>query len=155
MEKPLAPIWVFKLMNPSMKALLQSPLHPLFSGTLMLITYRGHKSGKAFTHPIGYFEWSPDELLSFSSEHWWVNVQDRSPVTLLVKGHWLQGAPTVLREHAAVVESIKEFIRRLGLKPALRLAVGLPGDREPTSADFDAIPPGRTIIIFKVVGRTE
>ena len=154
MEKPLAPVWVFKLMNPGMKALLQSPLHPLLSGTLMLITYKGRKSGKAFTHPIGYFKWSPDELLSFSSGHWWVNVQDGAPVTLLVKGHRLEATPTVIREHAAVIDTIREFIRRLGLKPALRLAAGLPGDHEPTPADFDAIPPGRTIVVFKVVGRT-
>jgi hypothetical protein len=27
--KPLAPLWIFKAMNPSMKALLRSPLHRL------------------------------------------------------------------------------------------------------------------------------
>jgi hypothetical protein len=151
MEKPLAPVWVFKLMNPSMKALLQLPLHPLFSGTLMLITYKGRKSGKVYIHPIGYFEWGPDELLAFTSARWWVNMLGGAPVRLLVKGRWLEAVPTIIRERAAVIETVKEFIWRIGLKPALRLALGLPRDREPTPDDFCAIPPSRTIVIFKVV----
>jgi hypothetical protein len=36
--KPLAPLWIFKVMNPIMKGLLRSPLHRLLSGTLMLVT---------------------------------------------------------------------------------------------------------------------
>ena len=44
----------------------------------------------------------------------------------------LDAVSTVIREQAAVIETVKEFIRRPGLKPALHLAMGLPGDREPT-----------------------
>ena len=39
--KPLAPLWMFKVMNPIMKGLLRSPLHRLLSGTLMLLKYTG------------------------------------------------------------------------------------------------------------------
>ena len=34
--KPLAPLWMFKIMNPVMKGLLRSPLHRLLDGTLVL-----------------------------------------------------------------------------------------------------------------------
>jgi hypothetical protein len=47
--KPLAPMWIFKVMNPIMKGLLHSPLHGLLDGTLMLPTYTGCKTGL----PIG------------------------------------------------------------------------------------------------------
>lgn len=75
-------------------------------------------------------------------------------VTLLVIGQKLEVVPTVIHEQAALIETGKEFIRRLGMKPAIRLMLGLPNDREPTPYDFRAIPPGRTIVIFKIVGHT-
>ena len=50
--KPLAPMWMFKVMNPIMKGLLRSPLHGLMSGSLMLITYAGRKTGKPYTIPF-------------------------------------------------------------------------------------------------------
>lgn len=36
-------------MNPIMKGLLRSPLHRLLSGTLMLLTYTGRKTGTPYT----------------------------------------------------------------------------------------------------------
>jgi hypothetical protein len=55
--KPLVPLWIFSVMNPFMKGLLRSPLHRLLSGTLMLLTYTGRKTGKQYTIPIDYFVW--------------------------------------------------------------------------------------------------
>jgi hypothetical protein len=37
-EKPLAPLWIFKVASPPVMALLRSRLHRLLSGALMLIT---------------------------------------------------------------------------------------------------------------------
>lgn len=62
--KPLAPLWIFKVMNPIMKGLLCSPLDRLLSGTLMLVTYKGSKTGKQYIIPIGYFAWGQGELVS-------------------------------------------------------------------------------------------
>jgi len=36
--------------------LLRSPLHRLASGSLLLITYRGRRSGRRFTIPVIYAE---------------------------------------------------------------------------------------------------
>jgi hypothetical protein len=55
--KPLAPLWIFKIMNQVMKGLLRSPLHRLLDGTLVLLTYTGRRTGKQYTFPIGYFVW--------------------------------------------------------------------------------------------------
>ena len=68
--KPIAPLWLFKAINPIMKGLLRSPLHRLLSGTLMLLTYTGRKTGTPYTIPIGYFVWDTDELMAFSSARW-------------------------------------------------------------------------------------
>ena len=153
--KPLAPLWVFKVMNPIMKGLLRSPLHRLLSGTLMLVTYTGCKTGKQYTIPIGYFAWGQGELMSFSSARWWTNLRSSPPVTLLLKGHRVQAIPTVIEQHEAVIDTLEEFIKRLGPRSARRLPIGLPRDREPTRDDLRNVPRGIALIHFRIVERFE
>ena len=146
----VAPRWVFKVMNPIMKALLRSRLHSLMSGSLMLITYTGCKTGKQYTIPIGYFEWEEDELMSFSSARWWTNIRDGRLVTLLIKGKRVEAVPNVIEEREAVIETIETFIQRLGMRVARRLPIGLPSDREPTREELNATPRGFALIHFKI-----
>jgi hypothetical protein len=146
-------MWLFKVMNPIMKALLRSPLHGLLSGSLMLITTVGRKTGKPYTFPIGYFVWDRDELMSFSSARWWTNVRDGTPVTLLLKGRRVRAVPTVIEKRDEVIDTLEEFIRRLGLRAARRLPIGLPRDREPTRDDLRAAPQGIALIHFEIVQR--
>lgn len=40
--------------NPIVRLILRSPFHSLFSGSLMLISFRGRKSGKEYTVPVQY-----------------------------------------------------------------------------------------------------
>jgi hypothetical protein len=149
--KSLAPLWIFKIANPMVSALLRSPLHGVMSNMLMLITYKGRKSGKTFTHPIGYFAWDKDELMAFTSARWWVNLLDGKPVTLLLRGQQLEAIPTVIHEREAVINTLEEFVKRLGTKTARRLPIGLPGDREPTRADLEAAPAGIALVRFKLL----
>jgi hypothetical protein len=136
----MALLWLFRALNPLMPALLRSPLHGLLSGMLMLLSYRGRKSGKVYTIPIGYFVWGTDELMGFTSARWWTNLRDGAPVTLLLKGQRLQAVPTVIHEREAVISTLEEFIGRLGLATARKLPVGLPADRAPTQVELRAIP---------------
>jgi hypothetical protein len=149
--KPLAPLWIFKVMNPIMKRLLRSPLHRLLSGTLMLVTYTGCKTGKQYTIPIGYFVWGQGELMSFSSARWWTNLRSSPPVTLLLKGRRVQAMPTVIEQREVVIDTLEEFIKRLGPSAARRLPIGLPRDREPTRDDLRNVPQGIALIHFRIV----
>ena len=153
--KPLAPLWMFKIMNPVMKGLLRSPLHRLLDGMLVLLTYTGRKTGRQYTIPIGYFAWEEGELMSFSSARWWTNLRSNPPVTLLLKGHRVQAIPTVIEEHEAVIDTLEEFIKRLGPRAARRLPIGLPRDREPTRDDLRNVPRGIALIHFRIVERFE
>ncbi|HEU5100879.1 MAG TPA: hypothetical protein VFU22_17740 [Roseiflexaceae bacterium] len=146
----MAPLWLFRALNPLMLALLRSPLHGLLSGMLMLLSYKGRKSGKVYTIPIGYFVWDEGELMAFTSARWWTNLRDGAPVTLLLKQQQLQAVPTVIHEREAVSRTLEEFIRRLGLATARKLPVGLPADRAPTPAELRAIPSNATFVHFKI-----
>ena len=43
-----------KLSNPFMKAILRSPLHGMISGSTMIVTVTGRKSGKRISPPANY-----------------------------------------------------------------------------------------------------
>ena len=148
--KPLAPLWIFKVMNPIMKGLLRSPLHGLLDGTLMLLTYTGCKTGKQYTIPIGYFVWGQGELMSFSSARWWTNLRSSKSVWLLLKGRRVQAVPTVIEEREVVIDTLEEFIKRLGPRTARRLPIGLPRDREPTRDDLRNVPRGIALVHFQL-----
>src|SRR3954447_1250107 len=153
-SKPMAPMWIFKLANPLVKAILHSPLHGLLSKQLMLLTYRGRTSGKEYTIPIGYFPWSRGEaggvteVIAFTSARWFVNVRDGQLVTLVVKRRPVTAVATVIEERQALLATLAEFVKRLGPATAHRLPVGLPADRPPTQAELEAIPSGVAMVVF-------
>jgi hypothetical protein len=92
--KPLAPLWIFKVMNPIMKG-------------------------------------------------------------PLLKGHRVQAIPTVIEQREVVIDTLEEFIKRLGPQTARRLPIDLPRDREPTQDDLRNVPRGIALIHFRIVKRFE
>jgi hypothetical protein len=58
------PVALFKIANYVVRPLLRSPLHPLLSGQLMLLAYRGRRTGREHTIPIGYFSLGDDTLIA-------------------------------------------------------------------------------------------
>jgi len=85
--------------------LLRSPIHGLFSGNLMLITYTGRKSQKQFTTPLRYIR-VDDTIQCFSSSEpvWWRNLRGGADVTLRLNGQ-------DKRYHATVVENDPARVR--------------------------------------------
>ena len=47
-------LWIYKVANPVVKALLRSPLHRIASGNVALLHFRGRKSGREFVTPLSY-----------------------------------------------------------------------------------------------------
>jgi hypothetical protein len=79
--------------NPIVRLILRSPLHGMMSKSLLLITYRGEKSGKEYTLPVSFLEnrgkiyvlpGSPEKKV------WWHNIHSNIPVSLTVRGKVIQ-----------------------------------------------------------------
>ena len=78
---------LFILINPIMRFILRSPIHWLFSNSLMLITFRGLKSGRVFTTPVRYIRYEKSILCFSSTENnWWRNLLGGAEVKLNIKG---------------------------------------------------------------------
>jgi hypothetical protein len=78
---------LFVIINPLMGALLRSPLHGLMSGSLMLITYTGRKSGRRYTTPVRYVRvGSTVRCFTSSKNIWWRSLRGGAVVSLRIAG---------------------------------------------------------------------
>lgn len=85
-----APFAVFnRAVNPVVRAVLSSPVHPLLSRNLALITVTGRRSGRRHTFPVGYRQDGNRVLISVGwpeRKHWWRNLKDPGRVEMRIKG---------------------------------------------------------------------
>ena len=102
------PPFVFKAMNAIMLALLRSPFHGALSNTLIILSFKGQKSGKTYTLPVGYMR-NGDEIKIVSSRGWWKNLRGNVPVTLWLKGQKRQGIAEAFHGDENVVEALIGF----------------------------------------------
>ena len=85
-----APFAVFnRTANPAVRAVLSSPLHPLLSRNLALITVTGRRSGRRYTFPVGYRQDGDRVLINVGwpeRKHWWRNLKDAGRVDMRIRG---------------------------------------------------------------------
>ena len=107
-----------KIANPFVHLILSSPLNGWMSNSLLLITYRGRKSGKKFTVPVQYVQ-SGNCLYIIpgvaDQKTWWRNLRGGAPVEVTLRGHHLQAFAEVLtceRDSGVIEEGLKLFLGR-------------------------------------------
>ena len=81
---------LFHLINVAMVVLLRSPLHSLFSSSILAIRYTGVRSGRTLTVPARYHRSGDDIVLVTSEESkWWPNFIQSSEANVLLEGAWV------------------------------------------------------------------
>lgn len=93
--------------NPIVAWLLRSPLHGVMSGSTLLLTYMGRKSGKTFTFPVSYRrEGQTLWLITRNDKPWIKNIPLAGlPVKAQVQGQeWPARAEIVPLTQAEAVE---------------------------------------------------
>lgn len=90
-----APFAVFnRTANPAVTAVLSSPLHPLLSRRLALITVAGRSSGRRYTFPVGYRQTGDRVIVNVGwpeRKHWWRNLRRGGRVEMRIRGHRREG----------------------------------------------------------------
>lgn len=97
------PRFLFKVLNPLFTLILRSPLHPLLSKRLVLLSFTGRRSGKRYTLPIGYARVG-GVLLSGTESGWKRNLRGGVPVRVLLRGKDLGGIAEVVDDEAGMAE---------------------------------------------------
>jgi hypothetical protein len=107
-----------KIGNRITAGLLRSPLHRVLSGSVDLVRYTGHRSGRTFTTPTQYAH-TPDgyEILvgRADTKTWWRNFTEPRELDLLVQGQWhhLVGQAVVGAEDPGrAAELLEAYLRR-------------------------------------------
>jgi deazaflavin-dependent oxidoreductase (nitroreductase family) len=107
-----------KIANPFVCMILRSPLHGMMSAVLLLITYRGRKSGKEYTLPVQYVQ---DGNLIYiipgmpDQKTWWRNLRGGALVQIRLAGKLLSGKADVLdgSAHTEQIARVLEiYLRR-------------------------------------------
>jgi deazaflavin-dependent oxidoreductase (nitroreductase family) len=85
-----APFAVFnRTANPIVRVVLSSPLHPLLSRRLALITIRGRRSGRPYTFPVGYRQDGDRVTVNVGwpeRKRWWRNLYETDRVEMRIRG---------------------------------------------------------------------
>ena len=107
--------FINNLGNLIIKPLLRSPLHFFASGSIMLVTFTGRKSGKIYTTPVQYIK--DGITVTFFTQKdrlWWKNLTGDRPVTLRLKGHDIQAVASRFEEdEAAVTAGLRQMYPRM------------------------------------------
>ncbi len=102
-----------KIGNGFMRAVLRSPLHGLVSANVMLITFTGRKSSKAYTTPVNYVrDGEALIILSQDDRTWWKNLRGGAPVFIRFQGQDLKGTGEVFEDPEAVAEGLLTLVQR-------------------------------------------
>jgi hypothetical protein len=139
--EPAAPVpaTATKVVNPLLRVLLRLPLlHRLVSGSLMLITVTGRRTGDTYTFPVGYERRGDAVYVTSHGTNWWKNLRDGGQeVTLHLRGERLTGHAVVHEDPPTVADYVHGYLSRHGIKRHAR-RVGLNFRR-------DDLPDARTL----------
>ena len=143
---------LFVIVNPAMKLLLRSPFHIIVSRSVLLVTFKGRRSGKFFTTPLRYVkEGSTIRAFSSAQTSWWRNLRGGARVTLRLRGRDIQCEGRVL--HVSVEEKaylLQTYLSRFPQDAAYH-DVALDRNKKPKESDIARAAEVTAIVEFKEV----
>jgi len=90
---------IMRAVNVPMRAVLSLPFATPLSGNLMLISYTGRKSGKAYRQPVSYVR-DGDVLLTPGGGRWTLNLADGRPTRIRLRGRDGPARPELVTDPA-------------------------------------------------------
>lgn len=146
------PKFLFAFLNPIVSVWLNSPLHGLFSDSVLVLYFRGRRSGRALRTPVRYLQNDQTLLILTNGDAgWWPNFRDPAPVAVQLRGQRRQGeASAVTAPDPKVRAAIREM---LATHPADAAYLNISKDNGPNAIDgqwdpvsFDAAADDTVIV---------
>lgn len=133
--KPPLPKPLYRVVNPTMAALLRSPLHRLLSNAMMLLSFQGRGTGKRYTIPVGYLR-QGNRLFLFCHSGWWKNFRGGAPVAVRLRGQMVRGTAKIIEDPETIAQVVRLMVERRGEKMARRMGVLNDAPGSPTGTVF-------------------
>jgi deazaflavin-dependent oxidoreductase (nitroreductase family) len=110
------------VVNVPMRALLRLPFPTPLSGRLMLLSYTGRKTGKAYQQPVSYVQ-QGDTLLTPGGGKWKLNLQEGQPVRIRLRGRDVLAQPELIKDP----DEIERLLALMtAANPSVSAFVGIP-----------------------------
>ena len=110
-----APLRALRLANPLVRAVLGSRMHRMLSGRLLVLTYRGHVSGRTFRIPLSYAELPDGRVAALAvrpgRKLWWRSFRTPSRATLTIRGDSVEVRGAIV-EGAARDAALTAYVAR-------------------------------------------
>ena len=106
---------LFPLINRVMRLLLNSPLHRLMSGSVLIVYYTGRKTGRRRWTPVRYLKESDSNVACLTGREtgWWPNFLEPRDVELQLAGRRLAARAHAQPDDAErKAEVLREMLRR-------------------------------------------
>ena len=105
--------------NSFMTATLRSPFHGLLSGSTLLITVTGRKSGQPITLPVNYSrQGDAITIISRRDRTWWRNIcGEGCTVTLRLRGKQIKARGSVVQDDRGVRDALAAYVETLSKTP--------------------------------------
>lgn len=87
-DRRLVALRALRVANPLVRGLLRSPAHGLLSGSLLVLSYRGRRSGRLFSIPVQYASEEGAFLVVAAmaeSKQWWRTFRQPAPAELTLR----------------------------------------------------------------------
>jgi deazaflavin-dependent oxidoreductase (nitroreductase family) len=136
--------------NSMMRWLLRSALYFVVGKNMMLMTYKGRKSGKGYTIPMNYLEIG-DVLYTISSRErvWWRNMRGSADVTLRLKGRNIPARAEAIEDQAEVTNILFRCLKKA---PQLTkyMNIQIDADGSPNFEDVVSLAQEKVIVSSKL-----
>lgn len=141
-----------RVVNPAMKALLRSPLHRPFSRHLMLLAFRGRKTGKVYEVVVGRHEVDGALVVptGTTGRRWRLNFRGGTSVEVTLEGRRWRGRGKLIEDADEVARIYQLLLSRIGLKNARRLGLSVNVNREPTDDELKVPLAGRGVVSIEL-----
>jgi len=134
-ERVKPPGAMVRVANPVMRRLLGSPLHGLVDKHLMLLHFRGRRTGRAYVVAVRR-RTIDGRLAALTNSGWRVNFRGGAPVEVTLGGELRRGDAELVEDPEEVARIYANLIEKAGRRLGIRINV----DRTPTHEELvDAI----------------
>ena len=144
---------VFALVNPIVVALAQSFLHGLISHQIVVLEFKGRRSGRGYALPVSFVR-NDGEVFCMTDRKgiWWRNLQGAVPVQLTLAGRTVQATACVeVDDEQQIGAALRLFCLRSRIS-AFFAGVSIEKDGEPNSADLARSARQQILIKLSVDG---
>ena len=139
------------LINPVVAFLARSPLHFLISHQVLVIQFKGRKSGKQYLVPVSYHEHeSSYTCVTLRSNIWWRNLKEVSHTQIWLKGSLNDVQIDLEFNNDQVVESTLRDLVTKNKVDAYFANIKLHKDGTPHSDDLSQAAKIHTVLKFTI-----